>query len=212
MKVDIKEISKQIREEDYSGFKSLVDLLKDRAFSLCLKILKDKNEAEEALQDSFMKLYNSIIEGKFQDKSTISTYFYTIVYNTSIEYYRKYHSKYFNIVSFEVNESVFKEGDELTMNLNFITNIKSNGNTTEKQISVKEIGEIIKDYISSLPEHYSVILTMFYINELSINEITEILKIPSGTIKNRIFRAREKLKEILLANFKKEELFAYVVN
>ena len=59
-------------------------------------------------------------------------------------------------------------------------------------------------------EHYSVILTMFYVNELSHKEISEILSLPLGTIKNRIFRAKEKLKEVLLRKYPTEELLEYI--
>ncbi|MBN1632741.1 MAG: sigma-70 family RNA polymerase sigma factor [Ignavibacteria bacterium] len=212
MKTNLKEITKEIKEGDLTGFKTLVEAFKDKAFSLCMKILKEKNESEDALQDSFIKLYNSIQSGQFEEKSSLSTYFYRIVYNTAIEYYRKYRAKNFNIVSFEVNESSFREGDELTRNLNIITRKTGNTSSTENDVTLDEVNGIINEYLNSLPEHYSVILTMFYINELSINEISEILRIPSGTIKSRIFRAREKLKEILLSNFRKEELLEYVLN
>jgi RNA polymerase sigma-70 factor (ECF subfamily) len=212
MKIDLKEITKEIREGNLNGFKTLVEAFKDRGFSLCMKILKEKNESEDVLQDSFIKLYHSLQSGKFEERSLISTYFYKIVFNTAVEYYRKNRAKNFNIVSFEVNESIFREGDELTRNMNIIKNKKEETSSTENDVTLKEVSGIINEYLNSLPEHYSVILTMFYINELSINEISEILKIPSGTIKNRIFRAREKLREILLANFKKEELLEYVLN
>lgn len=212
MKIDLKEITKEIKEGNLNGFKTLVEAFKDRGFSLCMKILKEKNESEDVLQDSFIKLYHSLQSGKFEERSSISTYFFKIVYNTAVENYRKYRAKNFNIVSFEVNESSFREGDELTRNLNIIKNKKGDTSSTENDVVLKEVSGIVNEYLNSLPEHYSVILTMFYINELSINEISEILKIPSGTIKNRIFRAREKLREILLANFKKEELLEYVLN
>lgn len=212
MKIDLTEITKEIKEGNLNGFKTLVEAFKDRGFSLCMKILKEKNESEDVLQDSFIKLYNSLQSGKFEERSSISTYFYKIVYNTAVENYRKNRAKNFNIVTFEVNESSFREGDELTRNLNIIKNKKGDTSSTENDVVLKEVSGIINEYLNSLPEHYSVILTMFYINELSINEISGILKIPSGTIKNRIFRAREKLREILLANFKKEELLEYVLN
>jgi RNA polymerase sigma-70 factor (ECF subfamily) len=212
MKIDLKEITREIKEGDLTGFKTLVEAFKDKAFSLCMKILKEKNESEDALQDSFIRLYNSIQSGKFEERSSLSTYFYTIVYNTAIEYYRKNRSKNFNIVSFEVNEASFREGDEITRNLGIISRKTADTSSTENYVTSKEVNGIISEYINSLPEHYSVILTMFYINELNINEISEILRIPTGTIKNRIFRAREKLKEILLSNFRKEELLEYVLN
>jgi len=70
--------------------------------------------------------------------------------------------------------------------------------------------KIINDYINSIPEQYSVILNMFFLNDLSHEEISQILKIPVGTVKNRIFRAKEKLKELLFRTFKKEELLDYI--
>ena len=69
---------------------------------------------------------------------------------------------------------------------------------------------IINDYINSIPEQYSIILTMFYINDLSHDEIAGILKLPLGTVKNRIFRAKNKLKEIILKKYSEEEILQYV--
>jgi RNA polymerase sigma-70 factor (ECF subfamily) len=82
--------------------------------------------------------------------------------------------------------------------------------STEKVIEKGEVKKIINDYINSIPEQYSVILNMFFLNDLSHEEISQILKIPVGTVKNRIFRAKEKLKELLFRTFKKEELLDYI--
>ena len=80
----------------------------------------------------------------------------------------------------------------------------------EKEISENEIENIIKIISITFPGQYSVILTMFYINDLSHEEITGILKLPVGTVKNRLFRAKSKLKEIILKNFSEEEILQYV--
>jgi RNA polymerase sigma-70 factor, ECF subfamily len=209
------EIINKIQSGDTNSFREIVEQYKDRAFSLALKILKNKYEAEDCLQDAFLKLYKSLIEKKYEAKSKFSTYFYSIVFNTAVDHYRKYTTKNFNITSIDVTNANYKEGDELTKYFNeseideslYIEDLNLN---TEKNVLSAEIQKIVNKYIASIPEHYSVILTMFYINELSQNEISELLSLPLGTIKNRIFRAKEKLKEVLLKKYPTEELLEYI--
>jgi RNA polymerase sigma-70 factor (ECF subfamily) len=81
---------------------------------------------------------------------------------------------------------------------------------SDKATGENEVSKIIRNYITSLPEQYSVILTMFYINDLSHEEISNILKLPVGTVKNRIFRAKAKLREIILKKYSEEEILQYV--
>lgn len=209
------EIINKIQSGDTESFRELVDRYKDRAYSLTLKILKNQYEAEDALQDAFLKLYKSISENKYESKSKFSTYFYSIVYNTAVDYYRKYTTKRFNITSIDVTDANYKEGDELTKYFKeseiddtlYIEDLNLN---TEKNVLSAEIQKIVNKYIMLIPEHYSVILTMFYVNELSHNEISDILSLPLGTIKNRIFRAKEKLREVLLKKYPTEELLEYI--
>lgn len=209
------EIINKIQSGDTESFRELVERYKDRAFSLTLKILKNRYEAEDSLQDAFLKLYKSLIEKKYEAKSKFSTYFYSIVFNTAVDHYRKYTTKNFNITSIDVTDANYKEGDELTKYFNeseiddrlYIEDLNLN---TEKNVFSAEIQKIVSKYISVIPEHYSVILTMFYVNEMSHNEISEILSLPLGTIKNRIFRAKEKLKEVLLRKYPTKELLEYI--
>lgn len=209
------EIIDSIRKGDTGSFKIIADELKDKAFSLTMKILKNKEEAEDSLQESFMKLYRAITGSQFEERSKLSTYFYSIVYNTAVDNYKKLKSQRFSIVSIDVEDSNFQEGDDLLKKY-YETEVDKNVYeerheiNTDKKFSKNEIQTIIQNYISSIPEQYSVILTMFYINDLSHDEISEILKLPIGTVKNRIFRAKAKLKEIILKKFSEEEILQYV--
>jgi len=209
------EIIKKIQNGEIGLFKELVEEYKDRAFSLTIKILKNREEAEDSLQEVFMKLYRAIMQKQFEARSKFSTYFYRIVYNTAVDFYKRNKNKKFNIVSIDVNESNYREGDELTRDF-YEKNIDSNkfsvgrGFDPEGSISENEIQNIVNEYIDSIPEHYSVILNMYYLNELTHSEITEVLGIPIGTVKNRIFRAKEKLKDIILEKYSKEEILEYV--
>jgi RNA polymerase sigma-70 factor (ECF subfamily) len=209
------EIIDKVKSGELSYFKELVDRYKDRSFSLITKILKNHNESEDCLQDVFMKIFNSIMSESFEQKSKFSTYIYSIVYNSAVDYYKKHRKKNFNIVSIDVNDSNYKIGDELTMNFDesrIDKGLYSQGTefNPEQKLSQNEISVLINEYINNIPEHYSVILNMFYINELSHDEISKILNLPIGTIKNRIFRAKEKLKDMLFKRITAKELLEYV--
>ena len=77
---------------------------------------------------------------------------------------------------------------------------------TEWLAAEGELQDTINRYLEQIPEKYSTILTLFYVNDLSHEEISETLKLPLGTVKNRIFRAKDKLKEIMLQNHSESEL------
>lgn len=209
------EIISKIKSGDTASFSIIAEELKDKAFSLIMKILKNKEESEDALQEAFIKLYRSITGNQFEERSKLSTYFYSIVYNTAIDNYKKLRSQRFSIVSIDVEDSNFEDGDDLLKKY-YETEIDSSiyeerhEISTEKKLSTEEIKNIIHRYINNIPVQYSVILTMFYINDLSHEEISEILKLPIGTVKNRIFRSKAKLKEIILKKYSEEELLQYV--
>ena len=209
------EIIERLVSGDESSFRDFVEEFKDKAMSLTVKILKNSDEAEDSLQEAFIKFYRALIQNQFQGKSKPSTYFYTIVYNTALDHYKRLKRTSFSMISIDVNDSNFKEGDELISRFNqreIDRNTLPEDRTvnTDKVISSSEIQNIVNSYIEHLPEQYSVILNMFYINELSHKEICDILELPLGTVKNRIFRAKEKIRELILKKYSEEEINQYI--
>lgn len=215
MKVSENDLVNSLLNGDENAFREFVDTFKDKAYSLTLKILKNPDDAEDSLQDAFIKFYRALTRKQFEGRSKLSTYFYTIVYNTALDYYKKIKKTSFSMISIDVNESNFTEGDELVsafkhsrIDKNILPDsIDAN---TDNVISGNEIQDIIKRFIDHIPEQYSIILNMFYINELSHKEICDILGLPLGTVKNRIFRAREKIKETILKRYSEDEILQYI--
>ncbi len=204
-----KRISENIKNGDTAGFSDIVREFSGKAFALTLRILGNKEDAEDSLQEAFMRLYRAIVSGQFEERSKLSTYFYTIVYNTAVDHYKKIKAKRFSIISIDVEGDNYEEGDDL--NKSYPESHHSTGSSySDKATRENEVSKIIGSYITSLPEQYSVILTMFYINDLSHEEISNILKLPIGTVKNRIFRAKSKLREIILKKYSEEEILQYV--
>lgn len=170
------EIINSINHGNKNDFKLLVDRYKLKAFSLLFRMLKNKEEAEEVLQDSFVKAFYSL--PYFRSESKFSTWFYKIVYNTCLSHLSKQKRR--------AELELIIEDDNLL------------GNNDENILGTleKSEGDIYK-YIDLLPIKYSLILILFYIDELSISEISNALSITASNVKVILHRARTELKSIL---------------
>ena len=159
---------------DTQSFGILVKNYQTMVFSLALKMVKQREEAEEVAQDTFIKAFKSL--PKFNGTSKFSTWLYKIAYNTCLDRI-KGNKKYHNNV--EIDEI---SGDALS-------SVESIFEGIERQ----ERSEIIQDCMSKLPDDERVILHLFYFDEQSLKEIQEVLSIAESNIKVKLFRARKKL-------------------
>lgn len=167
-----------IEKGDTKAYAQLVDRYKDLVYTLAIRMLKHKEEAEEVAQDTFIKVFKSL--GKFKGDSKFSTWIYKVTYNTCLDRIKK-NKKHFNNVAI----------DEYTFNkLDTIDNALDN-------IIKEEKSTLIKQCINKLPEDSSALLTLFYFEELSLDEISKIINLEANTVKVKLFRARKKLAVIL---------------
>lgn len=163
---------------DTKAYAQLVDRYKDLVYTLAIRMLKHKEEAEEVAQDTFIKVFKSLY--KFKGDSKFSTWIYKVTYNTCLDRIKK-NKKHLNDVAI----------DEFTFNkLDTIDNALDNIIKEEKSV-------LIKKCINKLPEDSSALLTLFYFEELSLDEISKIINIEANTVKVKLFRARKKLAVIL---------------
>ncbi len=203
-------IIRKIQAGNIGEFEEIVNRYKDKAMTLAMRILKNTEDAEDALQEAFIKTFRAITDKQFEERSKFSTYFYRIVYNTAIDFYKKHRSKTYNLINID-EKSVNEEG-EVTDIAAFELKIDSDhyqvsrAFETERLTMEGELQDTVNRYLEQIPEKYSTILTLFYVNDLSHEEISETLKLPLGTVKNRIFRAKDKLKEVMLQNHSESEL------
>lgn len=207
-------IIKKIQSGDVNSFEDLVNMYKDKAMTLAMRILKNTEDAEDALQEAFIKAFRAIADKQFEERAKFSTYFYRIVYNTAVDFYKKHKSKTYNLIN--IDEGTRNDEGEVTDISNFEMKIDRNKYymsgvfETERKALDGELQEVVNRYLEEIPEKYSTILTLFYINDLSHEEIAETLKLPLGTVKNRIFRAKDKLKELLTGQYTEEELLEFI--
>lgn len=207
-------IIKKIQNGDVNSFEDLVNMYKDKAMTLAMRILKNTEDAEDALQEAFIKAFRAIADKQFEERSKFSTYFYRIVYNTAVDFYKKHKSKTYNLIN--IDEGKRNDDGEVTDIANFEMKIDRNKYymsgvfETDRKALDGELQEVVNRYLEEIPEKYSTILTLFYINDLSHEEISETLKLPLGTVKNRIFRAKDKLKQLLTGFYTEEELLEFI--
>ena len=167
-----------ILKGDTNAFSILVERYKNMVFTLALKMVKSREEAEEISQDSFIKAYKNL--SKFKGDSKFSTWLYKITYRTSLDSLKKNKEKY-NIDTI----------DEVTIN-----KIKSTEGILEG-IERKERAEVINKCMLSLPEDERAVLWMFYFEELSLKEIIDVTDFSEANVKVKLHRARKRLLSIV---------------
>jgi RNA polymerase sigma-70 factor (ECF subfamily) len=180
------EIIDSVRKGNESDYSIIVNRYKNKAFSMLKRMLKNEFDAEEVLQDCFLKAYNSL--STFKGEAKFSTWFYRIVYNTALT---------------KLSSQKRKIESEMT-SVEDHFNLESEYNSDD--IEKKDLSEFIQDIINKLPERYSVVINMFYLNEMSIEEISEVMQISSSNVKVMLHRSRNSLRDLILKSRLTREL------
>jgi len=175
---------------DSHAFAVLVDRYKNFVFTLSIKMLQNREEAEEVAQDVFIKVYRSL--QKFKTESKFSTWLYRITYNTCLDRMR---SKKRNTLVFSFDH--FAE-DEVVSLINVLDMIEE-----------RERKQMIQKCLDLLPAEDSFLLTLYYFQENSLKEISKIMSINENNLKIKLFRSRRRLTAILKTQFEPEIINQY---
>lgn len=171
---------------DQQAYAGLVTRYQNYVFTLTLRMIKNREDAEEVAQDVFIKAYKYLAD--FRGASKFSTWLYTIVNNTCISFLRK---KKLEIHSLE-NDGVFEVADS-----------RDSGFRADL-VEQKSRHTMVGNAISMLNPDDAEIITLFYKNEQSLDEIAQILGLEVNTAKVRLHRARTRLKEKMETHFAHE--------
>ena len=175
---------------DTNAFAYLVDNYKNMVFSLAFKMTKNREEAEEISQDTFIKAFKNL--HKFKGDSKFSTWLYRIAYHACLDAIKK--NKNHNN-SVEINEITYNQ-------------IKSVDNILQG-IERKERAKVMNDCLLKMPEEERSILWMFYFDELSLKEIIEVTNLSEANLKVKLYRARKGLLAIVEENVEPELINHY---
>lgn len=172
------------------AFSVLVDRYKNLVFTLSLKMLQNREEAEEVSQDAFIKVYKSL--PKFKSESKFSTWLYKITYNTCLD---KLRSKKRAAPLVSLDDFGEKEVRSL---INVLDTIEE-----------RERKQMIQNCLNLLPGKDSFLLTLYYFQENSLKEISKIIGINENNLKIKLFRSRIKLAGILKTQLEPEIINQY---
>lgn len=181
MKTDAELVILSLKEPD--SFGELVDRYETKLFRYVRRLSSLEKEAiEDILQEAFIKVYTNLND--YNPKYTFSAWAYRITHNEAINYLRK--NKKQMTLPMETD-------DQETRNL--IDALQSPSDVA-KEVSTKDMTKKIKEAINLLPPKYREVLVLRYMEDLEYKEISDILRIPMGTVATTINRAKEKFKKI----------------
>ncbi len=183
MKYSDKGLVSRIKVNDQRAFKELVNKYQNKIFMIAYGILKNEDDAYDAVQEVFLKVYKYI--QNFQENSTLYTWIYRITYNVSIDLYRKKRGEY--SVEFGDTSKIDPNVDSLARRVE----------TPFEKIEQKELSERVDFALSQLTEEHRTILVLREFEGLSYDEISEITSTPKGTVMSRLYHARLNLKKFL---------------
>lgn len=169
-------LTKRFQNSDLTAFEDLIRRYQDRIYNLCRYMLRDPQGAQDAAQDVFLKAYRGFKE--FRPEASFYTWLYRIAVNTCIDYRRK------------------SRRDEMK-NEPLPEDLPSTDPFPAELHESRQKTEAIQAALRKLPEKLSTAIVLREIDELSYEEIAEVLHASVGTVKSRISRARGELRQIL---------------
>ena len=185
---------------DTNAFGIIVKNTENLVAKIVFDTITNDGDRKDIAQDIYLKAYQKLSTFKFQSK--LSTWIAQIGYNTCIDFLRR--------KKLVLAENIFEESESGPDNdvLDMINNAKGNiDRSADTFVIKKNVAEIVKAGIEKLPTVYKTLVTLYHHEELSYEEIGTITGLPEGTVKSYLFRARKELKNHLLLQYKKEDLW-----
>jgi len=180
------EIIEKVLKGDHSAYAVLVHRYQNLVFTIALRYVKKREDAEEVAQDIFVKAFRSLAD--FKGSSKFSTWLYTITTTTSITFLRK---RRLEVQSLD-NEQLFAMGDNFDGGMS--------ANVIEQKSKVNMVAEAIR----LLSPDDAQVITLFYKAEQSLEEIGQIMGKDPNAVKVQLHRARTRLKEKMQKHFQAE--------
>jgi len=178
----------QILAGNINAFSYIVDRHKNKAYNLSFRICGNHEVAEELTQDSFLKAYRSL--RNFKMKSSFATWLYRIVYNTTISYVRIKKKGVLSLEDFPADATDF-----------------IGKSTSEEEAEREYRNSLINFALQKINDEERGLISLFYYEEMSTDEISDVTGISKSNIKVKLFRARQKMIEIIEKVEKKKLIY-----
>jgi RNA polymerase sigma-70 factor (ECF subfamily) len=191
------DLVQRVQAGDTAAFRALFDKYHRRAFAVAMGVVKNQDDALDAVQEAFVKVHKNI--HKFQGSSSFYTWLYRIVMNVSIDHVRRTSRR----KSLDFDERALHEESEVAGDGALVPSVAdaNPGNAALR----RELGGAIHAALQELPEHHRAVIVLREIEGMSYEEMAETLGVPKGTVMSRLFHARKKMQAALAPYLTGEE-------
>lgn len=184
------ELIKKCKKGNREAFDKLFEMYQQQVINIAYSMLSDREDALDAAQEVFVRVYRNI--KSFKEQSSFTTWLYRITSNVCSDMLRK-RQRSAKVISINQMSDENKDID-----------IPDTSPTPEDNVFMNERQRLVRQAIDELREEYRVVITLCDIEDMNYDDIAEMLNLPKGTVKSRINRARAALKKKLA---QKRELF-----
>jgi RNA polymerase sigma-70 factor (ECF subfamily) len=182
------------REGDHEAFRVLVERYQERAFRLALRVLRDEEQARDAVQDAFLKVYGAL--DKFEGRSGFYTWLYRVVFNRCLDLQRREKARPVVHASGASEES---GGEEALLGEGAEEGVGASRFTSpESGRSDSELRDMLVEAVNTLPDDAQQTFLLREVDGLAYAEIAEVTGVPKGTVMSRLHYARKRLRENLI--------------
>lgn len=179
-------ISQVLEKGDASAFEGLINKHKTMAFNIAYRITRSREDAEEIAQDAFVKVYHNLQQ--FRGESKFTTWLYKVIYNLGLSRIRKKGHTFSSID----DDSYIEDGSE-------------NAFMEADKLGARDRKVFVNKALDNLDESESLLITLYYMNDLPVEEISDITGLSESNVKVKLFRARKKMQQYL-NNLLKDEI------
>ena len=165
---------------DDRAYQKLMRKYHDQIFNFIYRMIHDREQVEDLTQEAFIKAFGSL--RSFNEEFAFSTWLYKIATNNCIDYIRKR-----KLQMYSIDKPLESRDSEYTFEL------PDESAEADKSLITSQRALLLRDAIARLPEKYRRVIQLRHVEEKSYEEIAKSLKLPIGTVKAHIFRARELL-------------------
>ncbi len=169
---------------DNTAYKKLMKKYHDAIYNFIYRMIHDKHQVEDLTQEAFIKAFQSL--ASFNEEYAFSTWLYKIATNNSIDYIRKR-----KLQTYSIDKPIDAKDSDYSFEL------PDDSYETDMEMISDQRAKMLNEAITKLPEKYRKVIHLRHVDEKSYEEIAEQLKLPIGTVKAHIFRAREILYKSL---------------
>jgi RNA polymerase sigma-70 factor, ECF subfamily len=180
------QLVERVQAGDQQAFNLLVTKYQRRVIRLVSRLVRDPAEVEDITQEAFIKAYRAL--PNFRGESAFYTWLYRIAVNTAKNYLAAQGRRPYTVSEFQSSE----DGEFFDA-----SDVVEDNNTPESALQTREIAETVNAAIQALPADLRTAITLREIEGLSYEEIAQAMNCPIGTVRSRIFRARDAVAEKL---------------